>query len=164
MPNEQFSTDGAPGYLEYAGRHQHERVSWNMAFCDRMEVRETRAEFHVQNVEFIRNLDSDKWREVERTPQTICANPREAIEWIKQEHEIERQEFGPGGPHKSLENEAGVVRDYWRGLDSDERAYREECLTMTQASDLIKDWLGSAWRGSRAVPAKERTYEQEMER
>jgi hypothetical protein len=80
--SETFRTDGAPGYLEYAGEKQHERESWGMAFCDRAEIREMRAEFCVYAVEFIRHLDSNKWREVERELQGVHSNPVAARQWI----------------------------------------------------------------------------------
>jgi hypothetical protein len=96
MVNATFSTDAAPGYLEYVGRPQSERVTGNVALCARMEVREMRAEFQVYNVEFMRGLNSHKWREVKRELQTVHSNKLGAVEWVK-----------------------GYEREYWQAVEKD---------------------------------------------
>jgi hypothetical protein len=83
MKGEIFLTDGAPGYLEYAG-DALSRVGYSsVERCRRLEVRETRNGFEIHEVRFSRALDSQEWHERARRKRQTYQNRLEAIEAVK---------------------------------------------------------------------------------
>jgi hypothetical protein len=85
---EVFLTNGAPGYLEYAGTAQGRHVTidverGDMERCHRMEVRETRSGFEIHKASFERAVDWTEWREAGRERLTIEQNRQKAVESVK---------------------------------------------------------------------------------
>jgi hypothetical protein len=87
---EVFTTNGVPGYLEYAGG----RFGWHvvpeaqrgdMERCYRLEVRETRNGFQVHKVSFERAMDWRDWRERNRELKSeLFQSSLEAAQYIKE--------------------------------------------------------------------------------
>ncbi len=85
---EVFLTNGAPGYLEYAGTAQGRHVTidverGDMERCHRMEVRETRSGFEIHKASFERAVDWTEWRETGRERLTVEQNRQKAVESVK---------------------------------------------------------------------------------
>jgi hypothetical protein len=82
MTKETFETVG-PGYLEYAGAKLGERLWGDTLICNRVEVRQMRAEFEIHWTEFARPVYDEserKWTERKRQVWETTSNKAKAIE------------------------------------------------------------------------------------
>ena len=87
MSDDVFLTNGAPGYLEYAGTPPGKCVTidarpGNLERCRRLEARETRRGFQVHNVAFERAVDWVEWAETSREAKEIYQSSLEAVQFV----------------------------------------------------------------------------------
>lgn len=86
MSKETFRESG-PGYLEYGGQKLGERVWGDTLLCNRLEIREARAEFEIYWVTFRREFPlrfSESWSEIKREKDDRTFNNKvDALKYVK---------------------------------------------------------------------------------
>ena len=130
MAKETFEVSG-PGYLEHAGIKLGERLWGDTLICNRVEVRQTRAEFEVQWTEFERSVLYDeserRWNATKCQVWEVFSNKAAAIERAKfierdycqaaEEDLLDRQEIALERDRADRwQNQAGTHFDL-RGLE-----------------------------------------------
>jgi hypothetical protein len=135
MAKETFEVSG-PGYLEHAGIKLGERLWGDTLICNRVEVRQTRAEFEVQWTEFERSVLYDeserRWNATKCQVWEVFSNKAAAIERAKF---IERDYCQAAEEDLLDRQEIALERDR-----ADREAPSAKFLTLFDLSRAAQEW------------------------